>query len=122
MRRPCCVSVVPPLITYEPVGRAHEIQQGRRAVGGDLRSVDFNPVASIITEWRTFRLLRWLLNLHQPPQNHEISYSDWSLEDEQLLVRQFFLMTKNTKVESGRKLKFTFCFMETTLELLQLDR
>jgi hypothetical protein len=42
--------------------------------------------------------------------------------DEQLLMRPFSEGKKNVNVEGGWKLKFVFCFMETTHEPLHLDK
>jgi hypothetical protein len=33
-------------------------------IEGDFDSIIFNPVASTIQKWRTFKLLRWMQNLH----------------------------------------------------------
>jgi hypothetical protein len=62
----------------------------------DLDAVLFNPVPSTIPKWRTFRLPRWMQNLHQSTWDHEILYTDRSSKDEQLLIRPFLSKTKNT--------------------------
>jgi hypothetical protein len=53
------------------------------------KAINFKPVASIVPKWWTFRLLRWMQNLHQSTWDHEVLYSDSSLKDEQHLVRTF---------------------------------
>jgi hypothetical protein len=47
------VCLTPPLITFELLGRFHEIWYGANAIQGDLDAIIFNPTASII-----FKLLR----------------------------------------------------------------
>jgi hypothetical protein len=90
-----------PLITFEPIGRFllnSEIQEGGHAIEDDLDAVLFNPVPSTIPKRRTFKLLRWMQNLHQSTWDHEILYTDRSSKDEQLLIRQFLSKTKNTNM------------------------
>jgi hypothetical protein len=67
----------------------YEIQWGGHAIEGGLNAVLFNPVPSTIPKWWTFRLLRWMQNLHQSTWDHEILYTDRSSKDEQLLIRPF---------------------------------
>jgi hypothetical protein len=64
MRSPACLSVCPPLITFEPIGRFYEIQSAGDATEGDLDAVLINLVTSTIPKWRTFKILRWMQNLH----------------------------------------------------------
>jgi hypothetical protein len=60
---------------------------------------------------------------HQSTRDHEIWYVYRSSEDQQLLIRQFFLrQTKNTNMAGSWNLKFTFCFMKTTHEPLNVDK
>jgi hypothetical protein len=80
----------------------YEIQYGGHAIEGDLDAVLFNPVSSTIPKWRTFKLLRWMQNLHQSTWDHEILYTDRSSKDEQLLVRPF--LSKAKKYEHGGRL------------------
>jgi hypothetical protein len=87
-----------PLITVEPNGRFYEIQWGGHAMEGDLDAVLFNPVPSTIPKYRTFKLPRWMQNLHQSAWDHEILYTDRSSEDEQLLTVPFLSKTKNTNM------------------------
>jgi hypothetical protein len=42
----------------------------------DIDSVLFNPVASTIPKWRTFKLLSCVLLLNRPVDLHEILYRD----------------------------------------------
>jgi hypothetical protein len=56
-----CVS----LSTFEPNSRFYEIQQEGHATEGDLNATTFNPAASTIKKWWTFKLLIWMQNLHQ---------------------------------------------------------
>jgi hypothetical protein len=72
------------------------------AIEDDLDAVLFNPVPSTIPKWQTFKLLRWMQNLHQSTSEHEILYTDGSSKDEQLLMRPFFV--KNKKYEHGGQL------------------
>jgi hypothetical protein len=44
---------------------SHENQQGGHAIECDPDAIIFNPIASTILKWRTFKLLRWMQNLHQ---------------------------------------------------------
>jgi hypothetical protein len=80
-------------------GDFYETQEGGHAIEGDLVAVLSNPVPSTIQEWWTFKLLRWMKNLHHSTWDHEILYTDKSSKDEQLLVRPFFV--KNKKYEHG---------------------
>jgi hypothetical protein len=50
------LSVSLPLITFEPTGRFHEIQQGGHAIEGDLNAI---PIVSTILKWQEFELLWW---------------------------------------------------------------
>jgi hypothetical protein len=61
-----------------------------------------NPVLSSIPKWRTFKLLRWMQNLHQSTWELEILCTDRSSKDEQLLMRPFLSKTK--KYEHGGQL------------------
>jgi hypothetical protein len=76
----------------------YEIKQEGHAIEGDLDAVRFNPVPSTIPKWRTFKLLRWMQNLHQSTWDHEILYTDRSSNDEQLLMRPFLSRIKNTNM------------------------
>jgi hypothetical protein len=48
--------------------------------------------------------------------------TDRSSKDEQLLVRPFLSKIKNTNMAAGWMLKFIVCFVETTHELLHLNK
>jgi hypothetical protein len=76
----------------------YEIQWGGHAIEGDIDAVLFNPVLSAIPKWRTFKLLRWMQNLHQSMWDHGILYTDRSSKDEQLLIRPVLSKTKNTNI------------------------
>jgi hypothetical protein len=67
---------VPPLITIEPIGRFHEIQQGGCAIEDDHDVTLLNHEASTTQKWRTIILLRWLQNLKKTTWDHEILYAD----------------------------------------------
>jgi len=71
---------------------------------------NFYPVASTIPKWRTFKLLRWMQNLHQSTWDHEILYADRSSKVKQLLTRQFLLKNKNMNMAGGWKLKIYILF------------
>jgi hypothetical protein len=85
-----------------------------------LTSYFFNPIASIIPKWWTFRLLIWMQNVYQSLWDLKILYSD--MFGEQLLIRPFLWKTRNMNVECSWMLKFIFCFMETTRVPLDLDK
>jgi hypothetical protein len=90
-------SVCVPLITFEPIGRFVWNSVGRSCHWSWPRL--YNPVPSTIPKWRTFKLLRWMKNLHQSTWDHE-----------------------NTNMTAVWMLKFIVCFVETTHEPLQLDK
>jgi hypothetical protein len=71
------------------------MQYGGHAIEGDLDAVLLNPVTSTIPKWRTFKLLRWMQNMHQSTWDHENVYTGRSSKDEQLLIRPFLSKTKN---------------------------
>jgi hypothetical protein len=100
----------------------YEIQQGGHAIEGDLDAVLFNPIPSSIQKWRTFKLLRWMQNLHQSTWDHESLRTDRSSKDEQLIIRLFLSKTKNTKMAAVRMLKFIVGFVETTHEPLHFHK
>jgi len=54
----------------------YETQQGDHVNEDDLDATIFNPVASTIPKWRTFKLLRWIQNSHQSTQDRGILYAD----------------------------------------------
>jgi hypothetical protein len=103
MRSPICPSVcVSPLITFYPIGRVSWNSVGRSCHWRRSRRLTFNPVPSTIPKWRTFKLLRWMQNLHQSTWDHEILYTDTHSKDEKLLIRPFLSKTK--KYEYGGRL------------------
>jgi hypothetical protein len=79
----------------------NEIQYGGHAIEGDLDAVFFNPVPSTIPKWRTFKLLRWMQNLHQSTWDHAILETDRSSKDEQLWIRPLLSETKNTNMAAS---------------------
>jgi hypothetical protein len=116
-----CLSVSP-LITFEPVGRFLWNSVGRSCHSRWPLHLLSNPVSSTIPKWRTFKLLRWIQNLHQSTWDHEILYTDRYSKVEQLLMRAFLSKTKNTNMAAVWMLKFIVCFVETTHELLHFDK
>jgi hypothetical protein len=64
----------------------YEIQQRGHVIEGDLGAI-LTFVASTISKWQTFRLMRWMQNLHQSTWDHIILYTDKSSKGEQLLIR-----------------------------------
>jgi hypothetical protein len=52
------MAVCPPLITFEPLCRFHEIWYGGNAIQGDLDAIIFNPIASIILKLLKFKVGR----------------------------------------------------------------
>jgi len=82
---------------------------------GNFDAIIFNPVASTIPNWQTFRLLRLMQNLHQLTCDHKILVTN-----EQLSVK---LHLEKKKIRTWRAVecykKHSF-FMETTHERLQL--
>jgi hypothetical protein len=103
-----------PLSTSEPIGRFLW-----NSVGGG-HAVE-SPVASAIPKWRTSKRPRWKQTLHQSAWDHDILYADRSSEDEELVIKPLLWKTKNTKIASGGKLKFTFYSVERTHEPLRLN-
>jgi hypothetical protein len=61
----------------------YEIHYGCDAIEGDLDATLSNPVPSTVPNWQTFRLLRWMQNVHQSALGHQILYADRFLRDEQ---------------------------------------
>jgi hypothetical protein len=59
-----------------------EILYGGVGIEDDLVSVLFNPGASTIPKWRTFKLLRWVLLLNRLVDLDEILYEDGDIEDD----------------------------------------
>jgi hypothetical protein len=47
-------------MTSEPIVDLHVIQQGSHATEGDLGAIIFNLVASIVSKWWIFKLLKWM--------------------------------------------------------------
>jgi hypothetical protein len=65
------------------------------AIEGDLESMIFNSLHSTIPKLLTFKLLRWMQNLHQCTPDHAILYANVLSKDEQLLICPF--LAKNKK-------------------------
>jgi hypothetical protein len=85
MRSPCCLCVDPPSSTFGQLVHVFlRFEYGGHAIECDV--IISNPVASTITKWRTFRLLRWMKNLHQSMRDHEILYADRFSMEEQVLI------------------------------------
>jgi hypothetical protein len=82
------LSVSPPLITYEPIGKFLLNQEGGHATEGKLDAIFFDPIVLTIPKWRTFKFLRWMQNLNQSVWGRDYLYADRSLQDEQLVLRQ----------------------------------
>jgi hypothetical protein len=59
-----------------------EILYGGDDIEDDLDYILFNPVASAIPEWRTFKLLRCVLLLNRFMGIDEILYEDDEIEDD----------------------------------------
>jgi hypothetical protein len=49
----------PPLLTFELLGRVHEIWYGGNAIQGDLDAVTFNPISSTILKWLRVKVVSW---------------------------------------------------------------
>jgi hypothetical protein len=73
---------------FEPVSRFYKIRRGH-AIEDDLDAILFNPAASTIPKWRTFKLLRWMQNLYQLTWDHEILYADISSKSKEVLTGSF---------------------------------
>jgi hypothetical protein len=58
IKSPVCLSVCPPLITSEPLGRVHEICYRGNAIQGDLDEIIFNPIGSIILKLLNLKVVR----------------------------------------------------------------
>jgi hypothetical protein len=122
MRSPVSLSVCPPQYLLNQLVDFYEVQWWGHAIESDLDAVLFNPVPSTIPKWQTFKLLRWMKNLHQSTWDHKILYTDRSSKDEQLLMTPFLSKTKNTNMAAVWMLKFIVCFVETTNEPLHLGK
>jgi hypothetical protein len=57
-----------------------EILYGGDGIEDDLDSILFNSLASTISKWRTFKLLRWAQLLNQLVDLDEILYGDDGIE------------------------------------------
>jgi hypothetical protein len=77
----------------------YEIQWVCYAIESDLDAIIFNPVASTIPKWQTFKLLRWIQNFHQSVWDCVILYDDRSTFNEPLFP-------KKQKYKHGGWLKF----------------
>jgi hypothetical protein len=82
----------------------------------------YNPAASTIPKWRAFEFLGRMQNFYRSRWGHEILYAGRSSEDKQLFNQITFVKNKNTNMDGGWYLKFTFCYMETTHEPMDLDK
>jgi hypothetical protein len=49
----------------------HEIQLGVNTIEDDLDAIIFNHIDLTILKWRTFKLLRWMQNLHQSTLDYQ---------------------------------------------------
>jgi hypothetical protein len=97
----------------------YEIRWKGHAIEGDLDAIIFNAVAATIPKWQTFKLVRWMQNLHQSTYDHEILYSDRSSEDEETYNKNRFARNQSTNTGGG-DLKLKSCCVETTHEPLHL--
>jgi hypothetical protein len=85
MRSPSCLCVCH---IYQPLNQKvdfYEIQYGNYTIENGLDAI-FNPVASTIQKWRTFKLLRWKQKFHQWKWDDELFYDYGSSEDGQILT------------------------------------
>jgi hypothetical protein len=64
------------------------------AIEDDLDYIPHNPIASTIPKWRTFKLLRWMQNLHQ---------SAWDLDILCNVKKTIFV--KRSKIRTWREMK-----------------
>jgi hypothetical protein len=90
-----------PLSTFEPSDRFYEIQNGVHDIEDDLNAKIVNPVTLTIPKWRTFKLLTWMQNVHQPTWDHEFLYAEGCAEDGELLKRPLLREIKNTNMVGG---------------------
>jgi hypothetical protein len=115
-----CLWVCP--IIIQPTDRYYEIKYRRCAIEGDLEAIKFNPVASTIQKWRKFKIQRWIQNFHQLTWDYETLYANRCTVNEQLLMTQLVWKARTTNMAGVWNLKFSFCFMERTLQSLHLDK
>jgi hypothetical protein len=97
MTSPFCLPVPPN--KFEP--DFYKIQQRGHAIEGDLNSIIFNPLASTIPKWQTFKLLRWTQNLHHSMCNHGVLYVVRSTKDEHFFNKTISVNTQ--KYEHGEQ-------------------
>jgi hypothetical protein len=106
-----------PLITSETNWQIFFIKFIKRNQAIECYVILFNPVSSTIQNWQTFRLLRWLQNLHQSAWNHDILDADRYLK-KWTLSKTIFVKIKTAYSEGGWNINFRFCLTETTHEPL----
>jgi hypothetical protein len=58
-----------------------KVYYGGDDIEDDLDSILLNPVASTISKWRTFKLLRWVIILNLLVDLDENLYEDDDIED-----------------------------------------
>jgi hypothetical protein len=104
-----CPPVCVPLTTFEPVSSLWNLTR-RSCHWRWPRRRTFNPVASTIPKWRTFKILRWMQNLHKSIWDHQVLYPKRSSKHEELSITQFLRKPKNTNMKGGWKLKFVELF------------
>jgi hypothetical protein len=68
-----------PLLIFEPLVDLDDILSGDDGIEGDLDPILLNAVASIITKWRAFKLLRWVQFLNRLVDLDEILYGGYGI-------------------------------------------
>jgi hypothetical protein len=88
---------------------------------GGIDVTSFNPVTSTSPSWQTFKLLTLIQKFHQSAYDYETLHADRP-QDKEFLIRIFLSKTRCTNMADVWKLKFIFCYMETTHEPLHLHK
>jgi hypothetical protein len=80
-----------------------EILYGGDGIEYYLDSMLFNPIASTIPKWQTFKLLRWVLLLNQLVDLNEILYGGDDIEDD---LDSILLNPVASTIKNGGRLNF----------------
>jgi hypothetical protein len=82
--------------TFDPIVDLNEILYGGDGIEYYLDSILFNPVASTITKWQTFKLLRWVQLLNRFVDLDEILYGGDDIEGD--LDATFFSLVASSSI------------------------
>jgi hypothetical protein len=88
----------------------YEIWEGGHIIEVELYTILCNPVASTILEYQTFRLLRWVQNLHQSVWDHDILCADSLQSANNFQQDRFCEKTQKYECEWCLKIKIHILF------------